>query len=147
MADTPRAALRPLLLTGAGLVVLALVVAVRGPVALLAVATVAVLTGFVLAVPPLMAHDGIDWDWLPDRAVDVPPEPGIANLRRLLAPTTGDTTAPEQLQRLVRDIAADRADGDDYGRGRLAAYLSAPPRVLDLAEADAVITELEALPT
>ena len=36
MADSPRAALRPLLLTGAGLVVLALVVAVRGPVALLA---------------------------------------------------------------------------------------------------------------
>jgi hypothetical protein len=141
-----RGALRPLLLVGAGLVVLALVVAARGPVALLAVATVAVLVGFVLAVPPLLRQDGIDWDWLPDRAVEVPPEPGIANLRRLLAPTTGDTAAPEQLQLLVRAIAAERADGDDYGRGRLAAYLSDRPRVLDLAEADAVITELEALP-
>ena len=146
MADPPRLGLRPLLLAGAGLVVLVLVVIARGPVALLAVATVAVIAGFVLAVPPLMGHDGIDWDWLPDRAADVPPEPGIANLRRLLAPTAGDTAAPEQLQLLVRAIAADRAEGDAYGRGRLAAYLDAPPRVLDLAEVDAVITELEALP-
>jgi hypothetical protein len=147
VADRSRLALRPLLLIGAGVVVLVLVVIARGPVALLAVATVAVLTGFVLGVPPLMGHDGIDWDWLPDRAVEVPPEPGIANLRRLLAPTAGDTAAPEQLQLLVRAIAADRADGDDYGHGRLAAYLAARPRTLDLAEADAVITELEALPT
>ena len=146
MADRPRLALRPLLLIGAGLVVLVLVVIARGPVALLAVASVAVLAGFVLAVPPLMGHDGIDWDWLPDRAVEVPPEPGIANLRRLLAPTAGDTAAPEQLQLLVRAIATDRAGGDAYGGGHLAAYLSARPRVLDLAEADAVITELEALP-
>jgi len=146
VADSARAGLRPLLLAGAGLVVLVLVVAARGPVALLAVATVAVLAGFVLAVPPLLRHDGIDWDWLPDRAVEVPPEPGIANLRRLLAPTPGDTAAPEQLQQLVRAIAADRADGAAYGDGRLAAYLSRPPHVLDLAEADAVITELEALP-
>ena len=146
MADRPRLAVRPLLLVGAGVVVLVLVAIARGPVALLAVATVAVLTGFVLAVPPLMGHDGIDWDWLPDRAVEVPPEPGIANLRRLLAPTAGDTAAPEQLQLLVRAIATDRAGGDAYGEGRLAAYLAARPRVLDLAEADAVITELEALP-
>ena len=146
MADPPRLGLRPLLLAGAGLVVLVLVVIARGPVALLAVATVAVIAGFVLAVPPLLGHDGLDWDWLPDRAVEVPPEPGIANLRRLLAPTAGDTAAPEQLQLLVRAIAADRAEGDAYGRGRLAAYLDAPPRVLDLAEVDAVITELEALP-
>ena len=89
MADQ-RPGLRPLLLAGAGLAVLALVVAARGPVALLAVASVAVLAGFVLAVPPLMRHDGIDWDWLPDRVAEVPPEPGIANLRRLLAPTTGE---------------------------------------------------------
>jgi len=136
-----------LLLAAAGIVVLLLLVLARGPVALLDVATVAVLAGFVLAVPPLLRHDGIDWDWLPGRAVEVPPEPGIANLRRLLAPTAGDTAAGEQLQRLVRAIAADRADGDAYGRGRLAAYLDAPPRVLDLAEAEAVITELEALPT
>jgi hypothetical protein len=147
VADRSRLGPRPLLLAGAGLVVLVLVVIARGPVALLAVASVAVLAGFVLAVPPLLGHDGIDWDWLPDRAVEVPPEPGIANLRRLLAPTAGDTAAPEQLQLLVRAIAADRADGDDYGHGRLAAYLAARPRTLDLAEADAVITELEALPT
>lgn len=147
MADRSRLGLRPLLLAGAGLVVLVLVVIARGPVALLAVASVAVLAGFVMAVPPLLGHDGIDWDWLPDRSVEVPPEPGIANLRRLLAPTDGDTAASEQLQLLVRAIAADRADGDDYGHGRLAAYLAARPRTLDLAEADAVITELEALPT
>ncbi len=147
MADSSRAGLRPLLLAGAGLVVIVLVTIARGPVALLALASVAVLSGIVLAVPPLLKHDGIDWDWLPDRAVEVPPEPGIANLRRLLAPTTGDTAAPEQLQVLVRAIAAERADGDHYGHGRLAAYLSGRPRVLDLAEADAVITELEALPT
>jgi len=147
VADPARTGLRPLLLAGAGLVVLVLVVVARGPVALLALATVAVLAGFVLAVPPLMGHDGIDWDWLPDRAADVPPEPGIANLRRLLAPSAGDTAAPAQLQLLVRAIATDRAGGDEYGRGRLAAYLAAPPRLLDLAEADAVITELEALPT
>lgn len=146
MADAPRPDLRPLLLAGAGLVALALVVAARGPVALLAVASVAVLAGFVLAVPPLLGQDGIDWDWLPDRSVEVPPEPGIANLHRLLAPTTGDTAAPAQLQLLVRAIATDRADADQLGRGRLAAYLDGPPRLLDLAEADAVITELEALP-
>jgi hypothetical protein len=137
----------PLLLLAGGVVVLAVATLLRGPVALLAAASVAVAVGFVLAVPPLLRHDGIDWDWLPDRAVEVPPEPGIANLRRLLAPTAGDTAAPEQLQLLVRAIAADRADGDDYGHGRLAAYLAARPRTLDLAEADAVITELEALPT
>ena len=147
MADPPRPGLRPLLLAGAGVVALALIVIARGPVALLAVATVAVIAGFVLAVPPLMGHDGIDWDWLPHRSVEVPPEPGIANLRRLLAPTAGDTAAPEQLQLLVRAIAADRAGGHAFGRGRLAAYLDAPARLLDLTEADAVITELEALPT
>jgi hypothetical protein len=138
---------RPLLLLAGGVLALGVVALLRGPVALLAAASVAVAVGFVLAVPPLLRHDGIDWDWLPDRAVEVPPEPGIANLRRLLAPTAGDTAAPEQLQLLVRAIAADRADGDDYGHGRLAAYLAARPRTLDLAEADAVITELEALPT
>lgn len=147
MAESRGAGLRPLLLVAAGLVALALVVAARGPVALLAVATVAVIAGFVLAVPPLLRHDGIDWDWLPDRAAEVPPEPGIANLHRLLSPTPGDTTAPGQLQQLVRAIAAERAEHGELGRGRLAAYLDGPPRVLDLAEADAVITELEALPT
>ncbi len=118
----------------------------RGPVALLAAASVAVVVGIAMAIPPLMAHDGIDWDWLPDRAVEIPPEPGIANLRRLLAPDATDTAAPAQLQQLVRAIAADRARGEEYGRGRLAGYLDGPPRALDLAEADALITELEALP-
>lgn len=147
MADSPTPGARALLLVGGGLVALLLLSLARGPVALLAAASVAVLVGIVLAVPPLLRHDGIDWDWLPDRAADVPPEPGIANLRRLLAPTAGDTTAPEQLQLLVRAIADDRADDRGHGRGRLAAYLDGPPRSLDLAEADAVITELEALPT
>jgi len=137
---------RPLVLAGAGVVVLVLVSIARGPVALLAAASVAVIAGFVLAVPPLLRHDGIDWDWLPDRALDVPPEPGIANLRRLLAPSPGDTAAPEQLQQLVRAIADDRADAGQYGNGRLAAYLAAPPRALGPTEAAAVITELEALP-
>ena len=146
MADSPRVGARPLLLVGAGTLVIVLITIARGPVALLAVASVAVLTGIVLAVPPLLKHDGIDWDWLPDRAVEVPPEPGIANLRRLLAPEPGDTAAPGQLQQLVRAVAEDRAPDRAYGRGRLAAYLDAPPRLLDLAEADAVITELEALP-
>lgn len=147
MADTPRPGGRVLLLAGGGLVVLVLLVLARGPVALLAVASVAVLAGIVMAVPPLLRHDGIDWDWLPDRTLEVPPEPGIANLHRLLAPTTGDTAAPEQLQLLVRAIATERAGDGGLGHGRLAAYLDGPPRVLDLAEADAVITELEALPT
>ncbi len=146
MADSPRVGTRPLLLVGAGLVVIVLVTIARGPVTLVAVASAAVLVGIVLAVPPLLQHYGIDWDWLPDRAVEVPSEPGIANLRRLLAPEPGDTAAPEQLQLLVRTIAADRADGEAYGHGRLAAYLAARPRVLDLTEAEAVITELEALP-
>jgi hypothetical protein len=146
VADAPRVPLRLILLAGAGIVALLLVVVARGPVALLAVASVAVLAGFVLAVPPLMGHDGIDWDWLPGRAADLPPEPGIANLRRLLAPSRGDTAAPEQLQALVRAIADDRAGGGGLGTGRLATYLSRPPRAIDLAEADAVITELAALP-
>jgi hypothetical protein len=146
VADSTRTGTRPLLLVGAGTVVIVLVTIARGPVALLAVASVAVLTGIVLAVPPLLKPDGIDWDWLPDRAVEVPAEPGIANLRRLLAPEPGDTAAPRQLQELVRAVAEDRAPDRSYGRGRLAAYLNAAPRLLDLAEADAVITELEALP-
>ena len=147
MAERSGPGTRPLVLAGAGVVVLVLVSIARGPVALLAAASVAVIAGFVLAVPPLLRHDGIDWDWLPDRAQEVPPEPGIANLRRLLAPSTGDTAAPAQLQELVRAIADDRADAGQYGGGRLAGYLGAPPRALGLTEAEAVITELEALPT
>lgn len=147
MADPGRPGLRPYVVAGVlGAVVLLLAVA-RGPVALLAAASIAVLTGFVLAVPPLLRPDGIDWDWLPDRAQEPQPEPGIATLRRLLAPEAGDTAAPERLQSLVRAIADDRSGGAGYGDGRLRAYLDGPPRRLDLAEADAVITELEALTT
>ncbi|HYN66280.1 MAG TPA: hypothetical protein VES93_05280 [Ornithinibacter sp.] len=146
MADPSRSPVRPLLLAGGGLVLLVLLAIARGPVALLAAASVAVLAGIVMAVPPLMGHDGIDWDWLPDRAVEIPPEPGIANLRRLLAPGATDTAAPAQLHQLVRAIAVDRASNGAYGRGRLASYLDGPPRPLDLTEADALITELEALP-
>ena len=97
------------------------------------------------AVPPLLRHDGLDWDWQPRRTEDVPPEPGIANLRRLLAPAADDTGATARLQELVRAIAADRARGGPTGDGRLTAYLSGPPRRLDLGEVEAVITELEAL--
>lgn len=145
MADPPRPRRRALLVAGGVLLVVLLVVA-RGPVALLAIATVAVAAGIILAVPPLLRHDGIDWDWLPDRAQEVPPEPGIANLRRLLAPTATDTAAPAQLHDLVRAIADDRAGGGPLGDGILARYLDGPPGILDRTEADDVITELEALP-
>ena len=147
MADGVGAGRRPLLVAGGLAVVLLLLVLARGPLALVAAASVAVLAGFLLAVPPLLRHDGIDWDWLPDRAQEVPPEPGIATLRRLLAPKPGDTAAPANLQALVRAIAEDRSSGTVPDGGRLAAYLDHPPRTLDLAEADAIITELEALPT
>ena len=134
------------MIAGVGVLVLLLLVVVRGPIALLAVAMVAVLAGFVLGVPPLLRDDGVDWDWLPARADEVPPEPGIAALRLLLAPSAGDTAAPGRLQDLVRAIAEDRAEGRPVG-ARLSHYLDAPPRRLDLAEAEALITELEALPT
>ena len=147
MADSPAPGTRALLLAGGGLVVLVLLSLARGPVALLAAASVAVLVGIVLAVPPLLRHDGIDWDWLPDRAVDVPPEPGIANLRRLLAPTAGDTAGPGAA------AAAGAGHRRRPRRRRRATDAGAWPPTstdrrasLDLAEADAVITELEALP-
>ena len=137
----------PLLLLAGGVVVLAVATLLRGPVALLAAASVAVAVGFVLAVPPLLRHDGIDWDWLPDRADEVPPEPGIATLRRLLAPTATDTGAPAQLQELVRAVALDRTAGHGVSDGPLADYLAGPPRRLDLREVDTIVTALEALPT
>ena len=146
VAEAERRGTWPLFLAGGGLVVLVLLSLARGPVALLAAASVAVLAGVVLAIPPLLKHDGIDWDWLPGQAADVPPEPGIANLQRLLAPSSGDTAAPERLQQLVRAIADDRAGHGGYGSGRLATYLERPPRTLDLAEAETLIAELEALP-
>jgi hypothetical protein len=138
---------RSLLLLAGGVLALGVVALLRGPVALLAAASVAVAVGFVLAIPPLLRHDGIDWDWLPDRADEVPPEPGIATLRRLLAPTATDTGAPAQLQELVRAVAEDRAAGRGVGDGLLADYLAGPPRRLDLREVDSIVTALETLPT
>lgn len=147
MVDNARTASRPLLLAAGAAVALVLLIVLRGPVVLFATATVAVTAGFLLAVPPLLRHDGLDWDWLPDRGDEVPPEPGIATLRRLLSPTTFDTTADGQLHDLVRVIADDRAQGRGLGDGPLAAYLGAPPRRVDLREAETLITALEALPT
>lgn len=128
-----------------GAAVLVLVTLARGPVALLAAASVAVVAGAVLGLPPLLGHDGIDWDWQPRAGDDPPPEPGIANLRRLLAPAADDTGALGRLQDLVRAIAEDRTRGGPTGDGRLTAYLDGPPRRLGLDEVDSVITELEAL--
>ncbi len=87
---------------------LVLVTVARGPVALLAATTLAVLVGAVLGLPPLLRHDGIDWTWRSGRTDDVPPEPGIATLRRLLDPARRDATAAAELQELVRAIADDR---------------------------------------
>jgi hypothetical protein len=137
---------RPVVLAGAALLVVLVLVVARGPVALLAAAMVAVLAGFVLGVPQLLRDDGIDWDWLPGRAQEVPPEPGIAALRLLLAPSATDTGAPGRLQAVVRAIAEHRSAGGPLG-ARLTAYLDAPPRRLDLSEAEALIAELESLPT
>lgn len=147
VVDRARTSSRPLLLTAGAAVAVVLLILLRGPVVLLAVATVAVLVGFVLAVPPLLRHDGIDWDWLPHRGDEVPPEPGIATLRRLLSPTDSDAASAGELQDLVRAIADDRAQGRGLGDGPLAAYLDGPPRRLDLREVDTLITALEALPT
>ncbi|HET6969335.1 MAG TPA: hypothetical protein VFI44_13695 [Ornithinibacter sp.] len=147
MADRARTASRPLLLAAGGAAALVLLIGLRGPLVLFAVATVAVIAGFVLAVPPLLRHDGIDWDWLPHRGDEVPPEPGIATLRRLLSPTDSDTASAGELHDLVRAIADDRAQGRGLGDGPLVAYLDGPPRRLDLREVEALITALESLPT
>ena len=133
-----------LAVAGAGCA-LVLVTVARGPVALLAATTLAVLVGAVLGLPPLLRHDGIDWTWRSGRTDDVPPEPGIATLRRLLDPGRGDATAAAELQELVRAIADDRTRGRPVAAGRLPAYLSGPPRPLDLDEVDSLISELEAL--
>ncbi len=151
MADTARTTThvttRQVLIAVATVLVLVALVVVRGPVTLLAAASVAVIVGVVLAVPPLLKDDGIDWDWLPDRGDEVPPEPGIATLRRLLSPTGSDTAAPGQLHDLVRAIAEDRSQGRGLGDGPLTAYLDGPPRRVDLREVESLITALEALPT
>ena len=145
MAEPPSSGRRTLLAVAAAACALIVVTVARGPVALLAAATLAVLVGAVLALPPLLRHDGIDWTWRAGRTDDVPPEPGIATLRRLLDPATNDATAAVELHELVRAIADDRTRGRPLRGGRLSAYLSDPPRSLDLDEVDRLITELEAL--
>lgn len=133
------------LLAGVLALLVVVLVLARGPVALLAAASVALLAAFVVGLPPLLRQDGIDWDWRPGRADEVVPEPGIAALRRLLAPARGDDEATVQLHALVAAIAADRAPRGLPQGGRLAAYVSGPPRRLSTDEVDALVSELEAL--
>ncbi len=142
-------------LAGAAVVLLALGVLARGPVALLAVATTAVGAGLVLGVLPLLRDDGVDWGWRPDLRDDVAPEPVIATLRGLLAPTVPSAETDRRLQDLLRAIADDRlaararsrpgggAGGDPSPA--LATYLAGPPRRLDLAEIDQIVTDLETI--
>jgi hypothetical protein len=136
---------RVLLAVLAAAVVLVLLTVSRGPVALLAAATLAVGTGALLALPPLLRHDGIDWRWRPGRTDDLPPEPGIARLRRLVRPAPGDLSAAAELQDLVRTIAEDRSRTGAPVPGRLSAYLSAPARTPDLGQLEALVTDLETL--
>ncbi|MFQ6172966.1 hypothetical protein ACK8HX_15250 [Oryzobacter sp. R7] len=148
MADPRRPASggrRSWLLTGALLVLVVVLVLARGPVALLAAASVALIAAFVIGLPPLLRPDGIDWDWRPGRADEVVPEPGIAAIRRLLAPAKGDDEAVARLHEVLGAVAADRAPRGLPEDSRLAAYLAGPPRSLSTDEVDALVTELEAL--
>jgi hypothetical protein len=133
------------LLTGFLTALVVVLLLARGPVALLAAASVALIAAFALGLPPLLRADGIDWDWRPGRADEVVPEPGIAAIRRLLAPAKGDEEAAARLHELVGAVAADRAPQGIPEGGRLAAYLAAPPRRLSTDEVDVLLTELEAL--
>lgn len=128
----------------------------RGLVVLAAAASVALVVAAVGAVLPLQRDDGLDWDWLPRRVEDAPPEPGIAALRRLLAPNRADTAAPAELHDLLGTLAAERVSSSGApgaagttGRpdGPLARYLAAPPRRLTLAEVEAVLADLESFRT
>lgn len=137
------------LFLGLAAVLVALTLA-RGLVVLAAAAGVALVVSALGAVLPLQRDDGVDWDWLPRRLDDTPPEPGIGALRRLLAPNRADTAAPAELHDLLRAIAAERAASTGTGvppDGPLARYLSAPPRRLTLAEAEDVLADLESLRT
>ncbi|GIL35731.1 hypothetical protein [Phycicoccus sp. DTK01] len=133
----------------AGVALVALVL-VRGVVVLAAAAAVVLVVSLIGLLVPLQRDDGVDWDWLPRRADEVPPEPGIGALRRLLAPNRTDTSAPAELQELVRSLTAERL-GAAAGRpatppdGALARYLAAPPRRLTPQDAEAVIADLESL--
>lgn len=144
MADLPAPRARVALLVVFG-VVLVLLTAVRGPIVLLAAASVAVIVTAVAYLLPLQRNDGIDWDWLPRRADDVAPEPGVAALRRTLAPGELDTGAAGRLHDLVGAIARERAPHGDIGPGPLATYLDAPPRRLGLDEVEVLVAALEDL--
>ncbi|MGB7817517.1 MAG: hypothetical protein WBL35_02105, partial [Ornithinibacter sp.] len=111
--------------------------------------------GLVLGVLPLLRDDGVDWGWRPDLRDEVAPEPGIATLRGLLAPAVPSAETDRRLQDLVRAIADDRlaarsrwhpgtAGGTDPAPA-LASYLAGPPRRLDLAEIDQIVTDLETI--
>lgn len=144
MADRPSGRRLPLLLA-AGAVALVLVTVVRGPLVLLAGATVLVVVGLV-GIVPLLRSDGVDWGWVPDRAQEVPPEPGIADLHRLLVADDRDTAAPERLRSLVRAIAQDRAGSlDRLPDGPVSRYLAAPPTRVRLDEVERLVADLEAL--
>ncbi|WP_377643601.1 hypothetical protein [Oryzobacter terrae] len=145
MAELRTAGRRVWVLAGAAVVLVVVLVATRGLVALLAAATVCVIAAYVLGLPPLLRPDGIDWDWRPGGTTELRPEPGIAALSRLLAPSPGDTEAPAQLHRLVAALAADRAPHGAPREGPLATYLAGPPRRLSPAEAATIITALEDL--
>lgn len=138
-----------LVVAGVALVGLVLV---RGVVVLAAAAAVVLVVSLIGLLVPLQRDDGVDWDWLPRRADEVPPEPGIGALRRLLAPNRTDTSAPAELQQLVRALATERLGGGGQGAhgatppdGALARYLAAPPRRLTPQDAEAVIADLESL--
>ena len=145
MAEARRDSRRTWLLLGGGVVLVVVLTVTRGPVALLAASMVAVLAAFVLGLPPLLRSDGIDWDWRPGGTDEISPEPGIANLRRLLDPAPGDTEAAARLHELVTALAADRSPHGPPTDSALGAYLAGPPKRLSPTEADAVITALEAL--
>ena len=138
---------RVLVAATVGLLLVVLLTAVRGPVARVALGSLAVAVAGLAAVVPLLRSDGIDWDWLPRRADDLPPEPGIATLRRLLDPGERDTAAAGQLHALVRTSAEERSGRpvDPAGGGPVARYLAGPPRPLTLDEVEAVVADLESL--
>ncbi|PKW28040.1 hypothetical protein [Phycicoccus duodecadis] len=143
MADLPSPRARAGLAAGA-VVLVVLLTLVRGPVVLQALAAAAVGVALIALVPVLVRRDDVDWAWFPRRADDVPPEPGIATLRRTLQPEPRDTGASERLHDIVTRIADDRAP-HGVPPGPLATYLAAPPRPTSLEEVERLVTELEAL--
>ncbi|WP_249138587.1 hypothetical protein [Phycicoccus avicenniae] len=131
------------LLAAAGVAVVVLT-AVRGVVVLLAVASLLLAAAVGLGLLPLLRRDDVDWDWLPGRAEAPTPEPGLARLHRLVAPSATDTTADRELHDLVGTLADER--GATGRPGPLADYLAGPPRRLDLAALEAVVDDLDTVP-